>query len=183
MKAMPVRRRTLVLAVVTIASLFGCMTPPPTGDGNDNSVDAAGLVPGAYSGDVNIAVEVFVNNVLETYQVTSRRLTETIGPNGLPLLSNGEELKATDTFAILEDSGGVVSARVESIAETDDAVVVQLSIGGSRAGLAVSGTGQTVYDKASANVINFSLNLDYSGQNVAGQIIRQRESQTGQLVR
>ncbi|MDX2199858.1 MAG: hypothetical protein SF069_12920 [Phycisphaerae bacterium] len=169
-------------AVIVGLLLCGCVTPPPTGNGNSNSADA-GLEPGAYSGNLTVVVELFLNEQSVDTQSSTRAVTETIGTGGLPLVSTGQELAVGTVLTLLEIGNESVNGTVTSITEVANSVVVALQISGSRDGISVAGIGETVYRRVSATQMDLLLSLEFSGVNSAGDVVRQVETQEGRLSR
>lgn len=189
--------RTPFCLLALVLLFAGCVPPPPPADnGNENgtaNTNGAGRVTvlkaGAYSGTLDVTAELRMNgDVVDTQQFT-RTLTEAISAEGVPVTSAGQPLIVGEFLSLVEAPPDVVTARVDSLTEIGNQLVVALSLSGSRqvaaggGSVAVSGVGTTRYTAVSETQIDFFLSLEYQGVSTDGNSLRQTEVHNGRLSR
>lgn len=171
-------RRQLISSAccaATLLSVAGCPAPPT---GNSTP-----LPPGTYEGTVGSTTRVFVDGVEQGTPIQdSSTIRETIAASGYPVLSTGEPVQTGDAIILAQAGDNELVGTVASIVEGADTLILNMNLDGTIDGVAVTGTGQTVYTVQADGRIGFDLSLDWSGTDPGGQVIRQTETREGVLV-
>jgi hypothetical protein len=157
----------------------GC--PAPDAPGGNNT--ASSLRPGVYSGSVDSSVDILVDGTLADSSSDRFTIAETIGPDGLPVLSTGAEAVVGDTLVLGAAGDSYLLGTINSIEAVPPQLIISYTLTGYVDGLDVTGTGQTTYNAVNDVTLDFLLTLSFSGTDATGKVVRQDEEQSGTLTR
>lgn len=164
----------VVLAGTAMCVIAGCPQPGQV-------TPQQGLAAGIYSGSVHSSTTVLLNGQEVDNVSNDRRVTESISDTGLPILSDGSVMAAGKQLVLASSQDAQLVARVDSVSTEGQRLVVNYTVSGVVNDVDVTGIGQTTYTQSNATTIHFELTLDYSGDDGAGHVVRQIESQSGNL--